>query len=382
MTELITTGVDSLVQLVMQKKRIGIDEAAKALSVPKVLIEEWADFLEEREVIGIDYKLAKPFLVYKEMSRQETNDLTKQFEGRKEGFLRRVDSVLQSLDQESEGIRHLKSEFSDMTKELELKLGHVKEELQTLEQYEQMKKEVDSCIEVQEKKFEQKKANADRQIEMHKNAINRYLRFIESTERNLSNEEKSARKIMESEAILERRLLEQANALQAKVENDKGKIAGVMQKISDFTGLSKKLQADLEKQKGCITPLIDESRAYEQSIADIRQKFLKNVTSKNRNLNLSLSGEDVKKIKDGFQRVFEKKDYAEKLINKLNSDLEDMKKEFHELSSEATVLKLSTKSKKVAEYVKDFEEKFNALNTKKENFRKEVTTLSSVFKKL
>ncbi|MFH1181602.1 MAG: hypothetical protein V1702_01465 [Candidatus Woesearchaeota archaeon] len=382
MAELITTGVDKLVQLIMQKKRISIDEAAKELSVPKVLIEEWADFLEEREVIGIDYKLAKPFLVYKEMSKQETNDLAKQFEGRREGFLRRVDSVLQNLEQESDGIRRLKLQFADMTKELELKLGHVKEELQTLEQYEQMKKEVDNCIADEEKKFEQKKANAARQIEMHKNAINRYLSFIEKTERSLSNEEKTARKIMESEALLERRLLEQASALQKKVEGDKGKIAGVMGKISDFTELSKKLQADLERQKSCIEPLLNESRAYEQSISEIRQKFLTKVTGANRNLKLSLSSEDVKKVKEGFQRVFEKKDYAEKLINKLNSDLEGMKKEFRELSNEAMVVKLSTKSKKVADYVRDFEEKFNALDARKENFKKEVNTLSSVFKKL
>jgi chromosome segregation ATPase len=382
MAELITTGVDRLVQLIMQKKRISIDEAAKELSVPKVLIEEWADFLEEREVIGIDYQLAKPYLVYKEMSKQETNEVAKQFEGRKEGFLRRVDSVLQSLDQESDGIRRLKSQFEEMTKDLELKLGHVKGELQTLEHYEALKKEVDTCIADEEKKFEQKKDNAAKQVEMHKNAINRYLTFIEKTERKLSSEEIAARKIMESEALLERRLLEQASALQKKVEGDKGMIAGVMQKIGEFTELSKRLQADLERQKSCIAPLVNESRVYEQNIADIRQKFLKNVTVANQNLNLSLSTDEVKKVKEGFQRVFEKKDYAEKLINKLNSDLVDLKKEFHELSNEAMVVKLSTKSKKVADYVKNFEEKFNSLDTRKENFKKEVNDLSSVFKKL
>jgi hypothetical protein len=380
MAELITTGVDSLVQLVMQKKRIGIDEASKALSVPKVLIEEWADFLEEREVIGIDYKLAKPFLVYKEMSKQETNELNKQFEGRKEGFLRRVDSTLQNLEQESEGVRRLRSEFEEMAKDLDLKLEHVKDELQTLEQYEQMKKEVDNFIELQEKKFEQKKANADRQIAAHKSAINKYLQFLEKTEMSLSKEEISAKKIMEKEAMLEHKLLEQANALQKKVEGDKGRIAGIMQKICDYTELSKRLHDDLEKQKLTIQPLLTESKEYEQNIAEIRKNFLKKITNTDK-IDLSLSTADVKKVKEGFQRVFEKKDYAEKLLGKLDFDLVSLKKEFHELSKEASVIKVSSKSKKMSEYIKNFEDKFAALDEKKENFKKEVNALSSTFKK-
>jgi len=103
----ITTGVDKLVELVKNKKRISVEEAAKLLSMPKVLIEEWADFLEEREVIGIEYKLASQFLVFKEMSRKDAMDRTKQFAGRKEGFVRKVDTVMQYLDQESEGLKLL-----------------------------------------------------------------------------------------------------------------------------------------------------------------------------------------------------------------------------------------------------------------------------------
>jgi hypothetical protein len=382
MAELITTGVDSLVQLIMQKKRIGIDEAAKALSVPKVLIEEWADFLEEREVIGIDYKLAKPFLVYKEMSKQENNELTKQFEGRKEGFLRRVDSALQNLDQESDGVRHLKQEFEDMTKELDLKLTHVKDEMQMLDQYEQMKRDVDNLIEDQEKKFEMKKASAAKQVEAHKTSIKQYLKFIEKTQVSLSKEEKLARKIMEREATLERSLLTQACNLQKKVNTDKGKIAGVIQKIMEYTDLSKRLQADIEKQKLSIQPLLNESKEYEQSICEIRQQFIKKVTSANRNLNLSLSTAEVKRVRDGFQQMFAKKDYAEKLMSRLNMDLDTMKKEFHDLAKEAMILKASSKSKKMSEYTHAFEEKFAALTAKKEDFKKELANLSSTFKKL
>jgi hypothetical protein len=46
------------------------------------------------------------------------------------------------------------------------------------------------------------------------------------------------------------------------------------------------------------------------------------------------------------------------------------------------VVKLSSGSKKVADYVKEFEGKFSTLEKKKESFRKEVHMLSDTLKRL
>jgi chromosome segregation ATPase len=382
MTELITTGVDRLVQLIMQKKRISIDDAAKELSVPKVLIEEWADFLEEREVIGIDYQFAKPFLVYKEMSKQETNELSKQFEGRKEGFVRKVDSVLQYLDQESEGLNHLRQEFGAMTTEMESKLGHVREDLQMLTKYEDLKKEVDTRIGAEEQKFEARRQKISRQIDANKASIARYLRFIEKTENELSKEEQMAKRIMENEAVLEKKMLAQACKLAEKIESDRGKVAGVMKNVAELGALSQRLEIGLKDKKISVAPLIEESKQYEAAVAEIKEKFLSKITSAHKNLQANLSMQEINKIKVNFTKVFSKKEDAQKLLDKLNGDLIELKKEFHQLANEALVIKASTKSQKVTEYVADFEQKYNALEEKKETFRKEVTGLSNMFKNL
>ena len=59
----ITTAVDSLVELVNRKGRISLEEASKELGIPENIINEWASFLEEENVILIEYKFTTPFLV-------------------------------------------------------------------------------------------------------------------------------------------------------------------------------------------------------------------------------------------------------------------------------------------------------------------------------
>jgi hypothetical protein len=142
----IKTGVDKLVELIKEKKRITIEEAAKLLSMPKELVEELADFLEEREVIGIEYKFAVPHLVFKELTREQTEERAKQFAGRRVGFVRKVDVALQNLDQHSESLLKLKEEFLKLNKELDTKVIHAKGELDLLSRYEQMKRDIDNQI--------------------------------------------------------------------------------------------------------------------------------------------------------------------------------------------------------------------------------------------
>src|SRR3989338_1264510 len=69
--EEIRTAVDSLIDLVKREKRISVDEAAKQLNLPVVIVHEWAGFLEEAKIIKIEYKLSTPYLRSVEETRSE-----------------------------------------------------------------------------------------------------------------------------------------------------------------------------------------------------------------------------------------------------------------------------------------------------------------------
>src|SRR3989344_4507414 len=67
----ITTAVDSLVELVNNKKRISLEEVAKELGLPENIINEWAQFLEEENILTVEYQFTTPFLVVKSKGLSE-----------------------------------------------------------------------------------------------------------------------------------------------------------------------------------------------------------------------------------------------------------------------------------------------------------------------
>ena len=69
--DVVTTDVDTLIELVKQRKRISFEEAAKKLGVGVNVIETWVSFLEEEGVIAVDYKFTTPFLVYPEGEKEK-----------------------------------------------------------------------------------------------------------------------------------------------------------------------------------------------------------------------------------------------------------------------------------------------------------------------
>ena len=58
----IETGVDKLVRFLRGKGSIPVSEAAQEIGVTTKVIEQWATFLMEEKIIGIDYKFTTPYI--------------------------------------------------------------------------------------------------------------------------------------------------------------------------------------------------------------------------------------------------------------------------------------------------------------------------------
>ena len=70
---IIETGVDKLVNIVRERGRIALADAAKELGVSTTVIQEWVEFLEEEGIISVEYKLTKPFLVERKLTKKEVD---------------------------------------------------------------------------------------------------------------------------------------------------------------------------------------------------------------------------------------------------------------------------------------------------------------------
>ena len=186
------------------------------------------------------------------------------------------------------------------------------------------------------------------------------------------------------EEALEKELqsvVKKAQLIEDKIRLDNSLISEAVQKITDFKELSEKVKVEVRKQEEVLTPLLVESKKHEEKIAELKRQFLEKVAGLAKDKS-GLKPSDAKAIQAKFEKFFAKKLAAESLVKRVTDDLEGLKNELRELSQEAMVIQLTSKSKKVADYVKEFEQKFNLLNERKGRFQDEVYKLAHLLKKM
>src|SRR3989338_2582746 len=154
-TSIIETGVDKLVNLIKERGKISIPDAAKQLGTSTQVVGEWADFLEEEGIISIQHTLTKPYLVERKLTKKEVESKAKEFEGKKDVFVRKAEVTVNFLEKEAGKLKDVKTEFDKIRKGLGFDLGEVRKELDELHKYEQLKISFDK--KVQEQKESEKR---------------------------------------------------------------------------------------------------------------------------------------------------------------------------------------------------------------------------------
>jgi hypothetical protein len=104
----ITTAVDSLVELINDKKKISLENASKELGLPEHIVNEWAIFLEEEGIIKIDYKLSTPFLIA--TIKKELNE---------SDYVREIEIIFRELEVMFSGLNKINIEHKIQIKTIE-----------------------------------------------------------------------------------------------------------------------------------------------------------------------------------------------------------------------------------------------------------------------
>ena len=379
---LLETGVDKLVSLIKEKKKISVPQAAKALGVSQVVVEEWADFLEEDGIISIDYKFATPWLIDKKLRKEEITKKVKEFHGKKDVIIRKSESLLSSLDKEGEDITKVRDEFKKVREELHSEVSSVQGELNELKKYEALKKNIDNQIKTQDQIFADKIKQMDREILRAQKKYSELLKEIDAEE-----------KIIKTEKLKTDSIKKIENNLKNKIKNIEGTIGKIKQKIKaediyigDVEGHVKKLKSladdtkeiiNLQKKK--IKPLARESKEYEKKIMQSQKEILKKVFEKSRVIKKDIS--ESKRLSDRFKKFFEKKMETTNLIEKINDDRNSLRKELNEFITRASAFSISSHSADIQKQINIMEKKFKEIDSKKNIFEKEISKLCSLIKK-
>jgi chromosome segregation ATPase len=376
-SSIIETGVDKLVNLINKKGRIASEDAAKELGVSIAVVMEWADFLEEEGIIKIEYKFTKPFLVARKLAKKDIREKAKEFSGKKEVFVRKAEVSLSFLDRESSKLESLKQEFDKIKKELGLDIGSIRDELEELKKYEQLKMSLDKRIEEQKTSAMEKLRGIAKQISVERKKYQDLLESIEEEEEELKKDREVADSIEKSEKMINDRLnslKEFIKKVESKVETEKESVKVSGSNIQKLILMAENAKARVEKEKGLIDPLVEKSKNQAEKIKELQNKIVGKIMAKEKKL------KGVKKASTEMKKLFKRKFGVLDVIEKVNKDRNDLQNELIDLIKKAKSFQLSSKSADIGKEMADIEKKFNEVDAKKKVFEKELKNLSSSFK--
>ena len=315
---LISTGVDALIKLIYEKKKIGLEEAAKILELPFQTVEDWAQALEDEGIIRIDYQFTKVFLIWAKEGEYKLLEEIGDVSAQKENLLEMINTIKERIKIRSEELELIEKEYKKILDMFDPKITEIQKRIKSIKEFESKAEEI---------------------YQTHKSKIEDIENDLESLLKHLQEKEKEWEKLSD------------------ELKSPKYQAVGV-EMLKDF---ETKLKTKVDTAVKRLDELSEEIKKQKSAYADISS-----VTEK-----IKLAEKDIEEIKKlnteteaKISKIKEKQELLEKSLKKTGKG--DVASNI-----DALVKKLETVSGTVPEIKKKVE------NISK-NIKKEVSVLNEL----
>tara|TARA_Y100000310_G_scaffold219247_1_gene220639 strand:- start:5111 stop:6259 length:1149 start_codon:yes stop_codon:yes gene_type:complete len=369
---IIETGVDKLVKLVKEKGRISFSDAAKALDISQTIIQEWSEFLEEEGILSTDYKLTKPYLVDRKISKKQVQTKAKEFVNKKDLFVKRAETSLGLLEKQGEYLKSLKSEFDKLSDKFQFEMKSVQSELNELGKYDELRQNLKKEVKDQKEESGQTIGKFEENLIKEHEELQKIIDEVVHEEQEIEVERKKAISVGEMEKEVYKKV-EDLKVLLASVEHQaKVKDSGLKTVLENFDQLNEKLiriKNQVESQKSEVDDTLKKRDERQKRIQELQATILQKIRSNEDSM------KDARGIGDKIKTIFDKKQSSTDIFETLSSNKEELEHDLKDLIKKAKAFQLSSKSQTVGKDVIQLEKKFDQVEKKKNVF-------DSMYKKL
>ncbi|MFH1649012.1 MAG: hypothetical protein ABIA93_00500 [Candidatus Woesearchaeota archaeon] len=375
--EKIETGVDKLVDIVAERKKISVEDAAKQLGVSTVVVQEWADFLEEEGAISLEYSLSKVYLVERKLSKKEVQKKEKDYSSKKDAFVRKVETTVQTLDKETEEFKLLHKDFTQLKDAIDSNIEDVKEKMKQLSHYEELKDKLDVVILKQKQKFDKLVEESHEQIKHEEQKYSELIKGVGIEVQSLQGHQQRVAQIENTEHAVKERMEALAiilKDLQDKTRGEEEYANRTEQHIKQMADLGAKIEEDLRtKREKTLNPLIKLSEEHAEKITHIQEDVLSKIKKKQDEIS-SQAGVDIQ-ASERFKKFFDRKSQLDALFKQIEDERTGLKKELIDLMNKATAFNLIQKGATVKAQVNELEKTYSEVEKKKNGLKDKITKL-------
>lgn len=373
----IETGVDKLIRLIEEKKKITVTAAAKQLGVSSVLVQEWADFLEEDKLISIEYSLSKVWLMQRKLSEKEIEKRTKDYTRKKDVFIRKVETTLKSLENETQGFEKMKTEFENLRKQIGGEIDFVKKELDELKHYENLKQNIDKDIELQKKEYQKMITKSQAQIRTEEMHYKNLIAQVETEKKKVNKEKNRIKSLEQRESELESQLKEMKSLIyeikkEIKTENKSLAVSkSNMEKLEQYVE-QVGTKVKVKKHKSII-PLLKMSEEHKSKVINLQNDILEKLKEKKKSIK-EISGQQ-KKVYKNLDTFFKKKAKTDTLFHQIDKDRLSLDHEYEALITKAEGFKAITRDANAQKHLQELEESFKKIDQNKSKLLGKIHSL-------
>jgi chromosome segregation ATPase len=378
--KLIETGVDKLVSIVNEKGEISFKDAAKKLATPISSIEEWAKFLEEEDVIEINYKLATPYLRKKQLTQVQKRQKIDNFKKSKEIFDNKLEAATSYFNELDKKINNVTKMFQDVEGHLSSKLGKVEEEISLLRDAEKQKENLDEQI----LEAKRRSLNKIKEIEDHtrkekisyERAFSQAKQELRKDDDLLKKSENFLQKVKDEENYLQKRLKEvqeMSKKIQDEVEVRSKMLADTEEHIIMVKKKHDLLKDDLESEQVVLKRMIDENEEQEKLIGELQKTIIAKMDEGEKRLDAK--EKEIRDIPKRFKEMIEHKKDIKDLLNVITHEEIELKEEITELRRQSRILSLSIGTKDFGKEIDKLNLRISDITSKRAFFKEKVTKL-------
>ena len=255
-------------------------------------------------------------------------------------------------------------------------LEQIKKQLELLEKYEQLKKNLDKDAIASQISFKGEIEKMNKEILSKKSEYESLSRHVKEQELKIDEEIAKAQLIPKNESILRsriRKIREEAKTLEMQLSAG-NKAAELGKKLKSLKDMAMRIEEGLSYRQKQIAPLLEKSREQSKKIEGLQKNLIDKVMdSKKESKKTALN-----QVKSKLQKFFAYKQELNSMLKKINTDFEQIKAELKALYDEAQAIRLTSKSPKAKDYIAELEKKFKQIEKKKSIFESEITKLWSL----
>lgn len=115
--ELISTGVDQLINVVFNKKKVKLEEVATELGLSESVIQEWVKILEDEGLVRMEYSFTTPYLVWAGQDFKEPEGL-KDVKSERDQLADEVEGFINKVTGELKGVKSNKKKLDSLLKDI------------------------------------------------------------------------------------------------------------------------------------------------------------------------------------------------------------------------------------------------------------------------